>query len=134
VGAGRGVPVPAVTEQLTEWLRATGQPAFAPIQIVGQQWAPRSHELRDLLDRNAIAYRFHAHDSPAGRQLLREVGQDGSRLPVLVLFDGRVLVDPSNQEGAAAIGIATRPEPGRYDCSAPWSNSSWPTGPSSWPS
>jgi thioredoxin reductase (NADPH) len=104
-----------VTEQLSEWLRASGQPGFVPIQIVGQQWAPRSHELRDLLERNAIGYRFHAHDSPAGQQLLRQSGQDGTRLPVLVLFDGRVLVDPSNQEGAAAIGIATRPEAGRYD-------------------
>jgi thioredoxin reductase (NADPH) len=104
-----------VTEQLTEWLRATGQPGSAPIQIIGQQWAPRSHELRDLLERNAIPYRFHTHDSPTGQQLLHHSGQDGTRLPVLVLFDGRVLVDPSNQEGAAAIGIATRPEPGRYD-------------------
>jgi thioredoxin reductase (NADPH) len=104
-----------VTEQLTEWLRATGQPGLAPIQIVGQQWAPRSHELRDLLDRNAIPYQFHPHDSPAGQRLLRQSGQDGSRLPVLVLFDGRVLVDPSNAEGAAAIGVATRPEPGVYD-------------------
>jgi thioredoxin reductase (NADPH) len=104
-----------VTEQLTEWLRAAGQPGLAPIQIVGQQWAPRSHELRDLLERNAIPYRFHPHDSPAGQQLLRQSGQDGTRLPVLVLFDGRVLVDPSNEEGAAAIGIATRPEKDRYD-------------------
>jgi thioredoxin reductase (NADPH) len=104
-----------VTEQLSEWLRATGEPGFAPIQIVGQQWAPRSHELRDLLERNAIPYQFFPHDSEAGRALLREHGQNGTLLPVLVLFDGRVLVDPSNAEGAAAIGIATRPEPGRYD-------------------
>jgi thioredoxin reductase (NADPH) len=104
-----------VTEQLSEWLRAIGQPGFAPIQLVGQQWAPRSHELRDLLDRNAIPYRFFSPDSEAGQQLLRQSGQDGTRLPVLVLFDGRVLVDPTNAEGAAAIGIATRPAAGRYD-------------------
>src|SRR6266540_3532351 len=104
-----------VSEQLTEWIRATGQPGFVAIQIVGEQWTPRSHEIRDLLERNAIPYRFHAHDSEAGQQLLRERGQDGSRLPVLVLFDGRVLVDPSNAEGATAIGVATRPEAGRYD-------------------
>jgi thioredoxin reductase (NADPH) len=103
-----------VTEQLTEWIRATGQPGFVAIQIVGQQWTPRSHEIRDLLDRNAIPYQFLPHDTDAGRALLREHGQDGTRLPVLVLFDGRVLVDPTNAEGAAAIGIATRPEPGRY--------------------
>jgi thioredoxin reductase (NADPH) len=104
-----------VTEQLTDWIRATGQPGFVAIQIVGQQWTPRSHEIRDLLDRNAIPYQFLPHDSQAGQQLLRESGQDGTRLPVLVLFDGRVLVDPTNAEGAAAIGVATRPEPGRYD-------------------
>jgi thioredoxin reductase (NADPH) len=104
-----------VSEQLTEWLRATGQPGFVAIQIVGEQWTPRSHEIRDLLDRNAIPYQFHPHDSPAGQQLLRQAGQDGTRLPVLVLFDGRVLADPTNAEGAAAIGVATRPEPGRYD-------------------
>jgi thioredoxin reductase (NADPH) len=104
-----------VSEQLTEWIRTTGQPGFVAIQIVGQQWTPRSHQLRDLLDRNAIPYQFHPHDSQAGRRLLRETGQDGTRLPVLVLFDGRVLVDPTNAEGAAAIGIATQPDPGPYD-------------------
>jgi thioredoxin reductase (NADPH) len=104
-----------VSEQLTDWIRATGQPGFVAIRIVGEPWTPRSHEVRDLLDRNAIPYQFFPHDSEAGRQLLRESGQDGTRLPVLVLFDGRVLVDPSNAEGAAAIGIATQPEPGRYD-------------------
>ncbi len=104
-----------VSEQLTDWIRATGQPGFVAIQIVGEQWTPRSHEIRDLLDRNAIPYQFHPHDSQAGRQLLRETRQDGTRLPVLVLFDGRVLVDPTNAEGAAAIGLATQPEPGRSD-------------------
>jgi thioredoxin reductase (NADPH) len=104
-----------VSEQLTEWIRATGQPGFVAIQIVGEQWAPRSHEIRDLLDRNGISYRFYPHDSEAGRRLLQEAGQDGTRLPVVVLFDGRVLVDPSNAEGAAAIGVATQPGPGRYD-------------------
>jgi thioredoxin reductase (NADPH) len=104
-----------VTEQLTDWIRATGQPGFVAWRIVGEQWTPRSHELRDLLDRNAIPYQFHPHDSPAGGELLREAGQDGSHLPVLVMFDGRVLIDPTNAEAAAALGVATRPEGGRYD-------------------
>jgi thioredoxin reductase (NADPH) len=56
-----------VSEQLTEWIRATGQPGFVAIQIVGEQWTPRSHEIRDLLDRNAIPYRFHPTTArPAG--------------------------------------------------------------------
>ena len=104
-----------VTEQLTYWTRVSGQPGFVAWRIVGQQWTARSHELRDLLDRNAVPYRFLPHDSEAGRQLLEEVGQDGTRLPVLVMFDGRVLVDPTNTEIAAAIGVATQPAADRYD-------------------
>src|SRR6266540_2498560 len=57
-----------VSEQLTEWIRATGQPGFVAIQVVGEQWTPRSHQIRDLLDRNAIPYQFHPHDSEAGRR------------------------------------------------------------------
>jgi alkyl hydroperoxide reductase subunit AhpF len=34
---------------------------------------------------------------------------------VVVGFDGRVLVDPSNAELAQALGIKTRPEPITYD-------------------
>src|SRR6266704_7156976 len=63
-----------VSEQLTDWIRATGQPGFVAIESVGEQWTPRSHEIRDLLERNAIPYQFHAHDSEAGQQLLRESG------------------------------------------------------------
>ena len=102
-----------VSEQLSEWIRATGRQGFVAIRIVGE--TPRSHEVRDLLDRNTIPYQFHPHDSAAGRELLRQAGQDGSRLPVLYLFDGQVLVDPANAEVAAAIGIPTQPDPGRYD-------------------
>jgi thioredoxin reductase (NADPH) len=104
-----------VSEQLSEWIRATGQQGFVAIRIVGDRWTPRSHQIRDLLDRNTIPYQFHPHDSPAGRELLRQTGQDGSRLPVLHLFDGQVLVDPANAEVAAAIGVPTQPDPGRYD-------------------
>jgi len=104
-----------VSEQLADWVRVIGQPGFVAWRIVGRQWTARSHEIRDLLDRNAVPYEFHPHDSAAGRELLREVRQDGSRLPVMVLFNGQVLVDPTNVEAAAALGVATRPDPGRYD-------------------
>jgi hypothetical protein len=45
-----------------------------------------------------MPYRFYPHDSQAGRQLLREAGQDGSRLPVVIFRTGQVLVDPSHAE------------------------------------
>ena len=36
-------------------------------------------------------------------------------LPALVLFDGRVLANPSNAEVAEALGVQTKPRVGHYD-------------------
>jgi thioredoxin reductase (NADPH) len=54
-------------------------------------------------------FAFYRDDSPAGRQLLAEAGVDGSRLPVIVFFDHRVLVDPTRAELFANLGVATSP-------------------------
>jgi thioredoxin reductase (NADPH) len=94
-----------VGEFLYEWAK-DHLPRFEEIQVVGEQWSSRSHELRDLLGRNGILYTFHTPDSEEGRELLTQVGHDSTRLPVLIPFDGEALVDPSNQEIAdAACGV-----------------------------
>jgi thioredoxin reductase (NADPH) len=100
---------PAISEILADWVasRAPPSPFF---RIVGPQWGARAHELRDLLARFSIPYAFYAEDSDAGRGLLREAGQDGSRLPVAVRQDGRVLVDPSLADILHALGTKTRAE------------------------
>jgi thioredoxin reductase (NADPH) len=105
---------PPVSDFLADWSK-TQPPSFASIRVVGHQWEPRSHQLRDILTRLAFPYRFFPDDSEAGRQLLTETGQDGSRLPVLVFRTGQVLVDPSHAELVELLGASTRPEASRYD-------------------
>jgi thioredoxin reductase (NADPH) len=105
---------PPVTDFLADWSRDQ-PPSFAAFRIVGRQKEARSHQLRDTLTRLAFPYQFLAHDSEAGRQLLAEAGEDGSRLPVMVFRTGQVLVDPSHAELAELLGASTRPQAGRYD-------------------
>ena len=105
---------PQLSDFLAAWSKTT-EPSFAAIRIVGRQWEPRSHQLRDMLTRIAMPYRFYPHDSPAGRQLLREGGQDGGRLPVVIFRTGQVLVDPSHAELTELFGAAIRPEAISYD-------------------
>jgi thioredoxin reductase (NADPH) len=105
---------PPVDEFLAEWSK-TQPPSFVALRIVGRQWEPRSHQLRDTLTRAAMPYRFYPHDSPAGRRVLEEAGQDGSRLPVVMFRTGRVLVDPSHAELTQFLGASIRPEPTTYD-------------------
>jgi thioredoxin reductase (NADPH) len=104
----------AISGFLNEWARVH-RPQFEVFQVVGDQWAPRSHEIRDLLSRNSIPFGFYPVDSQQGWALLEGIDVTSEHLPVVVLFDGRVLVDPSNAELAQALGIKTRPEATTYD-------------------
>jgi thioredoxin reductase (NADPH) len=94
---------------LYEWSRLQ-RPIYEAVRVVGEPWAPRSHELRDLLGRNGVAYGFYDAASAEGREVLADAGLDEApTLPVAVVFGGRVLIDPSNREVAEALGVRSRP-------------------------
>jgi thioredoxin reductase (NADPH) len=103
-----------VTEQLDEWGRSN-LPGLEAVRVVGEEWAARSHELRELLGRNGIPFGFYPVGSPDGQRLLGGAGMAGTTLPAVVLPDGRVLSGPSNAEVARAIGVPTQPASGYYD-------------------
>lgn len=84
-----------ISQFLDEWTRAH-RPARAAVRIVGHRWSARSHELRDLWSRSGVPFEFHDAGSAGGEELLGELGATG--LPVVIMFDRRVLVDPSNEE------------------------------------
>jgi thioredoxin reductase (NADPH) len=103
-----------ISEFLYDWAK-DHLPKFEEIRVVGERWSPRSHELRDLLGRNGVLYTFHSADSREGQELLARVGYDSARLPVVVLFDGQVLVDPSNTDIVDACGSNPSMEDLSYD-------------------
>jgi thioredoxin reductase (NADPH) len=105
---------PAVGDLLAAWSRAA-RPGPQVVEVVGRQWAPRSHEIRDLLSRNGVPYGFYPADTQDGAELLRYAGLTEADLPVLRMFDGRVLVDPANAEVAAALGARIRVDDDPYD-------------------
>lgn len=100
---------------LYEWSRLQ-RPVYEAVRVVGEPWAPRSHELRDLLGRNGVAYGFYDASTPEGREVLADAGLDEPpALPVAVVFGGRLLVDPSNREVAEALGVRSRPSADECD-------------------
>jgi thioredoxin reductase (NADPH) len=103
---------PVVAEILGRWTRAA-RPRVALLRLVGERWAQRCHELRDVLERNSVPYEFHAHDSAEGRRVLEQSGHTGA-LPA-VIFGDRCLCDPTDAEIAEMLGARTRPEGGLYD-------------------
>lgn len=103
-----------ISQVLADWVPSQA-PMFEGIRIIGPRWSTRSHDLRDMLTRMGIPHGWYLVDSDAGRQLLDDVGEDGSRLPVVVFHSGRVFVDPSNAELAAALGYGTKPPAESYE-------------------
>jgi thioredoxin reductase (NADPH) len=105
---------PLVQEALSAWAVAN-RPRHVVYRIVGEQWSPRSHQLRDLLTRNGVPFEFHPAGSERGQELIRQFGIDAHRLPALVRHDGSVLHDPGDAEVAAAHGITTTTSSEVYD-------------------
>jgi thioredoxin reductase (NADPH) len=105
----------SITELLDEWWGSRG-PRTTAVQIVGVARTARVYEMCDLLQRHNMPFVFQRADSAAGAAILEATGViNADTGPVVVLQDGRTLVDPSNVEVADALGARTRPGSGIYD-------------------
>jgi len=95
-----------ISEFFYEWSRLESRET-REIVLVAPPDAPRGYELRNLLARNGLPHVYASSDSAEGAALLDEVGHADTDRPVVVLHDGRVLVDPTNAELASAYGVTT---------------------------
>jgi thioredoxin reductase (NADPH) len=87
----------SIAQFLEEWARDY-RPASVAVRIVGEPWSARSHELRDVFSRSGIPHAFSSAESKEGTELLARVDKTLARLPVVIVFDRLVLVDPDNAE------------------------------------
>lgn len=97
----------AVTELLSEWAKGH-LPCFEAVKVVGPQWSPDTHLMRDLLERNPVPFGYYPNDSDEGQRLLAEHHLDAAQLPAAILFDGRTFGRPDPAELAAALGAEVR--------------------------
>lgn len=104
-----------VIDALIEAWRETGDRAIPHTKIVGHPWNARSSEVREFLARNRLYYTWFRADETKGRQLLEAAGQDGMTLPVVITEQGETLVDPSDAELGATLGLTTTPSEDFYD-------------------
>jgi thioredoxin reductase (NADPH) len=105
---------PVVDAMLDAWLASDHRPV-PETKVVGHHWSARSSEVREFLARNQVPYRWYAADEPEGIRLLEAAGADGHTLPVVITPDGESLVEPTDAELAAKVGLATTPSKDFYD-------------------
>ena len=105
---------PVIDAQLDSW-RRTDHRVVSQTKLIGHRWSARSTAVRDFLARNQVPFISYLSDEKEGVTLLGAAGLDDSRLPVVVTPDGEVLVDPTDNELAAKIGMSTAPASDFYD-------------------
>ena len=98
---------PIVRDALRAWETTAG--ASDVVEVFGDQWQPRCHDVRDLLARHRVPYRWV--DTDPGDE-----DADTGNEPTRIVFpDGSTLVDPDDEALAQKLGFSTSPEEKFYD-------------------
>jgi thioredoxin reductase (NADPH) len=104
-----------VIDGLLEAWHATGDRAIPHTKVIGHRWNERSWEVRQFLARNQHSFRSFMADEAKGKQLLDAAGLDGYQLPVVITEQGETLVEPTDAELAAMLGLSTSPSLEMYE-------------------
>jgi thioredoxin reductase (NADPH) len=96
---------PVVDDLLDAW-QAEYLPEAKGLRLVGHQWSPRSHAIKDFLASNLISYRWlDVTRDPEARTLLDAAGVGTDQLPALFFEDGGPpLLNPEPRQVAERLG------------------------------
>jgi thioredoxin reductase (NADPH) len=96
---------------LDDW-RASYQPPFEGLRLLGTRWSPKAYEMRDFLARNQVPYQWMdaeaADKVPEIRRLLDSFDGHQPKLPALIFPDGERLEEPQSRVVAEKLGLRTR--------------------------
>lgn len=101
---------PLIRDALRAW--ETNASASDVVQVYGDQWQPRCHDVRDLLARHRVPYRWN--DVSRGREIDEDEDRD-AEAPSILFPDGERLVDPTDEDLARKLGFGTTPDESFYD-------------------
>lgn len=97
---------PVVDDLLDEWQNSY-KPDFKGMKLIGYQFSPKSHNLKEYLAGNLVPYHWMDVEKNKEAQQLLDLNDIHLKdLPVVLFEDGTVLQTPSIQELAARIGLS----------------------------
>jgi thioredoxin reductase (NADPH) len=109
---------PQLDDLLDDW-QASYHPKFQGIRVLGTRWSPRSYELRDFMARNRVPYQWidveASANDPETKHLLDALGEESTKLPVVIFPDGTKLLESLPADVARKVGLRTRAQTNFYD-------------------
>lgn len=106
---------PVLDDLLDDW-QSHYIPEFKGMKVIGYQFSPKSHVLKDYLAANLFPYRWYdVETSEEGQSLLTNNAIESKDLPALFFEDGSYLVDPKIEEVAGKLGLNPKASADMYD-------------------
>ena len=106
---------PTLRDLLASW-QATYRPTYDGLRLLGYQWSPRSHALKDFLSGYLVGYQWLDVEQDAeARTLLAVTGFSAQELPVVIYPDGQAVAQPDRQELARHLGLLAAARQELYD-------------------
>ena len=106
---------PIVDDLLDDW-QAQYKPDHEGIRIIGFQWSPKSHRLKEFLSGNLIPYLWmDVEENTEAEKYLTSTGVNIDDLPLVIFKDGKWLTDPSLPDLAKQTGLQQTASQKMYD-------------------
>jgi thioredoxin reductase (NADPH) len=113
---------PVIDDLLEIWKSEYAQwsadrtPDYKGIKVIGHRWSPASHDVKDLLARNQVPYKWLDIDRDAeAKEFLSSIEPRIPCFPVVIFPDGAVLEEPTPEQVSAKAGLNTRASHPFYD-------------------
>lgn len=106
---------PVILDLLEDW-QNNFIPEFTGIKVIGYQWSPVSHKIKDFLTSNLIPYKwFDIETNKEATDLIDLHKIETEKLPAVIFEDGSLLINPSEIDVAKKIGLKTTASEELYD-------------------
>jgi thioredoxin reductase (NADPH) len=108
-------PEQLLYDLLASW-QASYRPAFAGLRLIGFQWSPLSHELKDFLSGYMVGYQWLDYEKDAEAKIVLEANGFGAEdLPVVICPDGKAVAKPDKIDLAKHLGLLVDAKQELYD-------------------
>lgn len=106
---------PVIEDLLDDW-QAQYKPDHEGIRVIGFQWSPKSHTIKEFLAGNLVPYLWmDVESNENAEQYLASANVSKSQLPLVIFKDGTFAADPSLEEVAAKVGLRQTAAEKMYD-------------------
>ncbi len=106
---------PILNDLLDDW-QSNYKPELEGLKMIGYQWSPKSHSIKDFLTGNLIPYHWlDMTTSDKAKELIDLHQLDIKNAPFLLFEDGSVLQNPTLLDIAGKIGLKSQALEKMYD-------------------